>query len=361
MKQKYFIALLILGMILTGLIAADVQAIEILTKEDFQKKVVVKEQLIKTADNAIILFDASSSMNAPYKDTGMTRYEVAKKTLRERNQNFPDLGHNIGLYVFTKWKELMPVQPYSREKFEMAIDMLPEKPKAPTTLHSGLRKLDSVLANLTGKTSVFIYTDGTYSEAAGISPSAIATKIAKKYDVCFYVISTADDYDSKKVVDNLGKVNFCARTIAFSDFIENREYNSGALYTVRATEEIETVTDIKVVGAKVNNILFEIDKAEISPEFSEYLNQVGEFMKQNQNSYAVLHGYTDSTGSEAYNYGLSRQRAESVRNYLEAKFNVGTERLISHWYGPLNPAADNGTAEGRNLNRRVELAVGMRE
>jgi OOP family OmpA-OmpF porin len=241
--------------------------------------------------------------------------------------------------------------------------MLPEKPKAATQLHSGLRKLDSVLANLTGKTSVFIYTDGTYSEsdAVGISPISIATKLAKKYDVCFYVISTADDYDSKRVADKLGKVNFCARTIAFSDFIENPEYNSGALYIVRSTVEIETVTDIKVVGAKVNNILFEFDKAEISPEFSEYLNQVGEFMKQNQNSYAVLHGYTDSTGSEEYNYGLARQRAESVSNYLEAKFNVGTERLISQWYGPLNPAADNGTAEGRNLNRRVEVAVGMRE
>ena len=361
MKRKFFIASLILGMILTGLIAMDVQAIEILTEEDFQEKVVIKEQLIKTADNAIILFDASSSMNTAYKDTGMTRYEIAKKTLRERNQNFPDLGHNIGFYVYTKWKELLPVQPYSRDKFEMALDMLPEKPKAPTTLHSGLRKLDSVLANLTGKTSVFIYTDGTYSEAAGISPSSIASKIAKKYDVCFYVISTADDYESKQVADNLGKVNFCARTIAFSDFIENPEYNSGALYTVRATEEIETVTDIKVVGVKIDNILFEFDKAEISPEFSEYLNQVGEFMKQNQNSYAVLHGYTDSTGSEAYNYGLSRQRAESVTSYLEAKFNVGTERLISQWYGPLNPVADNGTAEGRNLNRRVELAVGMRE
>jgi OOP family OmpA-OmpF porin len=301
-------------------------------------------------------------MNKPYKDTGMTRYEIAKKTLREQNQNFPDLGHNIGFYLYTKWKELMPVQPYSREKFEMALDMLPEKPKAATQLHSGLRKLDSVLANLTGKTSVFLYTDGTYSEsdAVGISPISIATKLAKKYDVCFYVISTADDYDSKKVTDKLGNVNFCARTIAFSDFIENPEYNSGALYTVRSTEEIETVTDIKVVGAKVNNILFEFDKAEISPEFSEHLNQVGEFMKQNPNSYAVLHGYTDSTGSEEYNYGLSRQRAESVSNYLEAKFNVGAERLIGQWYGPLNPVADNGTAEGRNLNRRVEVAVGMK-
>ncbi len=361
MKRKIFIISLILGMVLTGLIASNVMAIEILTKVDFEERVVVKEQLIKTADNGIILFDTSSSMNAPYKDSGMTRYEIAKKTLRQSNENFPDLGHNIGLYISSGWKELLPAQPYDKAKFNAALDMLPESTQGSSSLQNSLRQLDPVLANLSGKTVVFIYTDGSYTKAPGMSPLARAKQLASKYNACFYVISTADDEMSKQVVNNLGKVNFCARTIAFSDFIENSEYNSGALYVVKSTEEIETVTDIKVVGAKVDNILFDFNKTEIGYEYTQYLNQVGKFMNSNENSYAVLHGYTDNTGSEEYNIGLSRERAESIKDYLASNFNIGSERLVSHWFGPINPIASNNSSEGRRLNRRVEIAVGMRE
>lgn len=60
-------------------------AFEIITEEDIRQEIVVSEDLIKTADNAIFLFDSSSAMNKPYKDTGMTRYKVAKKTLMERD------------------------------------------------------------------------------------------------------------------------------------------------------------------------------------------------------------------------------------------------------------------------------------
>jgi len=86
------------GILLMGLMSTDLQAIEILTKEDFVNQVVVAKHLIKTADNAIILFDTSDSMTKPYLNTGMSRYDVAKKALMERNMFFPDLGHNMGLY-----------------------------------------------------------------------------------------------------------------------------------------------------------------------------------------------------------------------------------------------------------------------
>ena len=68
----------------------------------------------------------------------------------------------------------------------------------------------------------------------------------------------------------------------------------------------------------------------------------------------VIDGYTDSTGSEAYNMGLSQRRAESVDNYLHSK-GIATGRFIPHGYGEANPVASNDTAEGRAENRRVEL------
>ena len=56
--------------------------------------------------------------------------------------------------------------------------------------------------------------------------------------------------------------------------------------------------------------------------------------------------------------GLSLRRAESVANYLMDNFNIGSDRIVVNYYGVANPAASNGTSEGRAMNRRVEIAVG---
>nr|MCU0810658.1 OmpA family protein [Thiobacillaceae bacterium] len=67
-------------------------------------------------------------------------------------------------------------------------------------------------------------------------------------------------------------------------------------------------------------------------------------------------GHTDNTGSAAYNQQLSARRAKAVMEYFTAK-GVVVEQLTSRGYGESQPGADNGTAEGRAENRRVELRV----
>ena len=123
-------------------------AFEIITKEDIRQGLIINIDLIKTADNAIILFDSSSSMNKPYKDTDMSRYEVDRKALMERNEYFPDLGYNIGLYLYTPWKAVYPAQRYDKDKFAKALEALPKKATGATFLTDGLKRLDSILASL---------------------------------------------------------------------------------------------------------------------------------------------------------------------------------------------------------------------
>ena len=72
----------------------------------------------------------------------------------------------------------------------------------------------------------------------------------------------------------------------------------------------------------------------------------------------LLEGYTDSTGPEEYNLGLSLRRAESVSNYLMDNYGITSDRIVGNYYGSANPVAGNDTAEGRAINRRVEVAVG---
>jgi len=55
---------------------------------------------------------------------------------------------------------------------------------------------------------------------------------------------------------------------------------------------------------------------------------------------------------------LSEQRANSVKDYLVNTAGIGDDRIVTLWFGEINPAADNATEEGRQRNRRVEIAVG---
>lgn len=67
-------------------------------------------------------------------------------------------------------------------------------------------------------------------------------------------------------------------------------------------------------------------------------------------------GHTGSAGGYDYNLALSRPRAESVGDYLAAQ-GVEPLRIVETGAGPDYPVADNGTAEGLRLNRRVELVL----
>jgi OOP family OmpA-OmpF porin len=67
-------------------------------------------------------------------------------------------------------------------------------------------------------------------------------------------------------------------------------------------------------------------------------------------------GHTDASGGAARNRELSRQRAESVRQYLISK-SIAKARLQAKGYGPDKPIAGNDTPEGREANRRVEFVI----
>ena len=337
-------------------------AAEIITFEDFKQELVMKEHLVKVADNAIFLFDGSSSMNQPYKDTGQSKYDVAVAEFKKRNAYMPDLGQNFGLYLYTPWKPIYPMQPYERQKFAAALDSLPPRGDGLTLLQDGLKKIEPVLKTLSGDTVVFVFTDGTYAKTYGGDFSIPARKVAKaladKYDVCFYVISTASKKKNRKIINNLAKASPCSRVIPFDAFIDRPEFNTGALFTVRSSMNLVTTSDMKVVGLKADNIQFDFDQAELQQQGVRELDEVGQFLRQNDSAYIVLDAFTDNRGSKEYNQLLSRRRAHSVADYLRKNHRVNPNRVVMQWYGDADPIASNDTEEGRAENRRVEMAIG---
>jgi hypothetical protein len=69
-----------------------------------------------------------------------------------------------------------------------------------------------------------------------------------------------------------------------------------------------------------------------------------------------IEGHTDSIGTDEYNQTLSEKRAATVRDYLVSS-GVSIENVVAHGLGKSDPVADNSSAAGRKLNRRVEMIV----
>jgi outer membrane protein OmpA-like peptidoglycan-associated protein len=104
------------------------------------------------------------------------------------------------------------------------------------------------------------------------------------------------------------------------------------------------------------NITFPTAGSSLKADFYEVLDSVALVLEEFDKTIIVVAGYTDSQGSDAYNQRLSEERASSVASYLKGK-KITPARFEVVGFGEKNPIADNATAEGRALNRRVELTL----
>lgn len=102
---------------------------------------------------------------------------------------------------------------------------------------------------------------------------------------------------------------------------------------------------------------FDIDKAEIRPEYKDEIAVVGDFMKKYPTTTAVIEGHTDNVGSPEYNLDLSKRRAQSVVNHLVDNYGIERSRLEARGYGMGRPVAGNASDEGRQANRRMEAII----
>ncbi|NHF60017.1 OmpA family protein [Flavobacteriaceae bacterium TP-CH-4] len=130
----------------------------------------------------------------------------------------------------------------------------------------------------------------------------------------------------------------------------------------RIEEEIPGA-EVTRVGEGINvtftedaGVYFDTNKSNVKGTSAATLDKLAGIFQEYPNSYILVEGHTDSAGPEDYNMNLSRQRAESVTDYLVAK-GISKGRFTTKWYGETQPIADNTTKEGKAQNRRVELAI----
>lgn len=135
-------------------------------------------------------------------------------------------------------------------------------------------------------------------------------------------------------------------------------------YMDRQAEEIDRDLEGATVerigeGIKItfdSGILFDVDRSELRPVAQQNLNELATILKKYDDTNVLIEGHTDATGPDEYNLQLSRRRAQSVANHLTG-VQVDPTRFTIMGYGEAQPIADNTSVDGRQANRRVDLAI----
>jgi len=117
-----------------------------------------------------------------------------------------------------------------------------------------------------------------------------------------------------------------------------------------------SVEIIKQLNDYSKTVLFDLNKSTIRKESYSALQNIVDIMKEYPNAAFHIGGHTDSSGRDAYNMKLSKERAASVKDYL-ITIGMDGSRLSSEGYGEEKPIATNATAAGRQQNRRVEISL----
>lgn len=105
-----------------------------------------------------------------------------------------------------------------------------------------------------------------------------------------------------------------------------------------------------------SGLLFDFDSSALRDNARRDLNEFAESMQEFPKTNILIVGHTDSIGSDAYNQRLSERRAQSAGEYLTTQ-GISRVRLTLTGKGESEPVASNETEEGRQLNRRVEVAI----
>lgn len=193
---------------------------------------------------------------------------------------------------------------------------------------------ENLFANA-GVTGMHNLDSGQSEYMAGLSVGANFGGAGKKIEEPVPAPEVCADGDNDGVCDNVDK---CPDTEA------NVTVDADGC---AAAEAVRVELDVK----------FDFDKAVVKQESYEEIKTVAEFMNQYPQTTTTVEGHTDSVGTEAYNMELSKRRADAVRDVMVDQYGVAADRVSAVGEGESSPVADNATAEGRAINRRVEASV----
>lgn len=351
-------------------------------------------KLVPTVDNFLVIMDSSSSMNDSCQGRKKiyTAKDVVAGITRSLPANYPS-GAALRTFGDTlcpfsqKTERIYGLSQYNPEGLMAALDGV-KRAAGNSPLALAITEGIQDLSEMDGRLAVIIISD---ADGQGQEALDAAYAMAKAYPdrLCIYTVLVGDDANGANLLKNIAEATDCgyafnADSVLTSQGIVN--FTSSIFFTQAPVKEVKIVEVVVVIidtdedgvpdeedkcpgtpkGAKVDGhgcwvldgLLFDLNKAGIKPASLPILDEAYEILARNPNLAYVIRGYTDSTGPAAYNMALSKKRADAVKSYFEDK-GIAAGRLETEGLGAADPVADNATAEGRALNRRVTITPKM--
>jgi outer membrane protein OmpA-like peptidoglycan-associated protein len=137
---------------------------------------------------------------------------------------------------------------------------------------------------------------------------------------------------------------------------EQQKEEMRAKLLAQLNQVLQTKDTARGLIVSMPDVLFDFNKYTLKPEARERLARISGIVLAYPDLHLNIEGYTDSIGSDQYNQTLSEKRAATVRDYLVTS-GVSINNVVAQGFGKTDPVADNSTAAGRKLNRRVDMVV----
>ena len=362
-------------------------------------------------DNFLVLFDRSQTMQASH--NGQMKLDIAKEVVRRMNHTLPDFNFNGGLRTFAKGSccgdnqtdLLYGMGNHNTTGLDRAL-MGITSAGGNTPLTTAINAASADLAKTSGPAALIVVSDGKDQDD---SPIAAAQALKKAFGdrLCISTVQVGDDPAGNSVLNRIAAAGQCGQSFnadgimspsGMADFVERVFLGKVAPKVAPMDSDGDGVTDDKDQcpntprgapvdkvgcpldsdgdgvfdymdqcpntprGARVDSrgcwvlagVKFDTAKWDIKTQYYPILNEVVALLQKNKDIQVVVEGHTDNRGSAKFNQNLSEKRAQSVMNFLISS-GISGSRLSSRGYGFSRPAASNDTAEGRQLNRRVQL------
>jgi OOP family OmpA-OmpF porin len=178
-------------------------------------------QMEPKVDDFYLLIDMSGSMGEDFKDYDMSKYAMAKATLKRMNGEIPELGYRGSLVSLAPYTMRLDLETYETAAMEYAINGLPDDVRRwfgyPTPLGKGLQQLEDDLPPVGRRTAVVIFSDGGQNQ--GVSPVEVAEYLSRlhKGNLCFHIVSYAETAANQRTLDSIAALSDCSVSVAYED------------------------------------------------------------------------------------------------------------------------------------------------
>lgn len=164
-----------------------------------------------------------------------------------------------------------------------------------------------------------------------------------------------DDAIASDAKKTSGKSSSAKNTVAKTEKLK-KQIEEHQTKSAKVTAPISVDNTEAGIRLTIQNLQFKADSAELLPGEEKRLDQIAEILRLAEGAQFLIEGHTASTGYEAGEMKLSKERADSIAAALSTR-GIGSERFICKGSGGKKPIASNDTAEGKALNRRVEITI----